>query len=409
MAIKLEKTEYIFVLLIPIINALATITVNYFPSSTLNPGTIRAMIVGLFVLYFIINRLPLNMMTKFLFIYLLYFGLLAYFTSNPSKTLYEYSKFLLSAILLPVGYVYINDKTKLKHLSRIYVIVLLIFLSDIFLANFLGYGQTAYVEDSIHFGSSKVNITKAMIILIFTMPIAFLLEKKQHRNILGVILFFGLLMTLVGIKRSVLLSAAAGFLIYLFLSPFKVKLIKFSILGGILLVTIFSFFIDLFFDRFYARGERTQITEETLETEGRYLEAFRVWAAWEEGDLKHKLIGSEFFNDRHFFNSSRMLHTDYMILLAGSGLIGVFLWFSLFYLLNYFKNKAYLYLKNDRFFRELNAVFWMLIVAQLLISISGTIYSINVRSLLFLYWGAIIGTMRNEAIKVIHSMNDIKE
>jgi hypothetical protein len=48
----------------------------------------------------------------------------------------------------------------------------------------------------------------------------------------------------------------------------------------------------------------------------------------------------------------------------------------------------------------------MLLVTQLIMSISGTVYSLNVRSLLFLYWGAIIGTMRTEALIKYHLVSN---
>lgn len=87
---------------------------------------------------------------------------------------------------------------------------------------------------------------------------------------------------------------------------------------------------------------------------------------------------------------------DYSIVFNGSGLLGLFLWFAIFYSIIKSKNKYYQYLNNDSFYRELNAVFWMILITQLLLSISGTIYNITIRAHIFLFLGAIIGTMRNE-------------
>ena len=49
-----------FVLFIPLINAIATLTTNYFPAGNLNPGTLRAFIIGVFFLYFLIKIFPVN-------------------------------------------------------------------------------------------------------------------------------------------------------------------------------------------------------------------------------------------------------------------------------------------------------------------------------------------------------------
>ena len=188
--------------------------------------------------------------------------------------------------------------------------------------------------------------------------------------------------------------------IYFLLSPHKTRIVRMALVVLFLLLTFLSFYVDVFLDRFYARGERVMITEETFETESRYNEVFWVTDAWEKGSIKHKLIGSEFFNDREFYRTRRMLHTDYMIMLSGAGLIGLLLWLAKYLLLIQVKNSYYNKLRSISFYRELNTVFWMLLAAQLLMSISGTIYSLNTRALLFLYWGAIIGTMRTEVFHI---------
>jgi hypothetical protein len=137
-----------------------------------------------------------------------------------------------------------------------------------------------------------------------------------------------------------------------------------------------------------------ELTEETIETEGRLSETEMVFGAWSTGSVRHKLAGSEVFNDRLFFKSKRMLHTDYMIILNGSGIIGLFLWFYLFVRIIKEKNRYYRLLKNHILFREMNAIFWVLLTAQLVLSVSGTVYAIELRSLIFLFLGAFLGTMR---------------
>jgi len=42
----------------------------------------------------------------------------------------------------------------------------------------------------------------------------------------------------------------------------------------------------------------------------------------------------------------------------------------------------------------MNSVFWVLLVAQIVLSVSGTINAIELRALIFLFWGAFLGTMR---------------
>ena len=387
-----------FVIAIPILNAIATSTVNYFPETLFHPGILRATAVGLFIVWFIISgKYPNEKTSLYILLYLAFMFGLALFSSNLSKTMNDYLKIVLSMAMYPIGYYYFKTMDAFKKLNYIYFWVLVMFITDIIIANVFSLGSSDYLADSFYFGAARVNITKAMILLVFIAPINFLLVTPKHRKTLALIYVVGLLVALIGIKRTVLLSAITGFIIYLMFSPHRTKILKGSIILIILIVTVFSYFLDVFFQRFQARENRIQLTEENLEEEARYNELELVMNAWVEGSVKHKLIGSEFLNDRAYYGTIRMLHIDYMIVLSGSGLIGIYMWFFVYFSIIKSKNKYYKYLRSDKFFQELNAVFWMLLIAQLLLSISGTIYSINIRSLLFLYWGAIVGLMRSEA------------
>ena len=391
---------YVFALLIPVINAIATSTVNYFPPGTLNPGTLRAIVIGLFSIYFVINSYPTDRMSGFILLFLIYLFSLVLLSSNFGKSFYEYIKIVLSMLMFPLGLCVINTREKLLKLNRVYLFVLIFFILDIAFANVFQYGRSDYLEGSFYFGSARVNITKAMVILIIVAPITFLLENKKHHKWMAIVFILGLLITLVGIKRSVLLSAMASLAIYFISSPHKKRLVRVGLIVLFFVVTFLSFYVDVFLDRFYARGERVMITEETFETESRYNEVFLVIDSWSTGSFKRKIVGYEFLNDRELYSAQRMLHTDYMIMLSGAGLLGLVLWFVQYLLLIHFKNSYYQKLQGITFYRELNTIFWMLLAAQLLMSISGTIYSLNTRALLFLYWGAIIGTMRTEVFNI---------
>jgi hypothetical protein len=225
---------------------------------------------------------------------------------------------------------------------------------------------------------------------------------KKYRKTVLAIYIIGFLIAIMGIKRSVLISAVVGAITYLLAKQRVTLLIRTVLITaglGFALILAFPKFTDLFQARFEARGERVELTEETIESEGRVNEVGTVFRAWSSGSFKHKLIGSEVFNDRLYFNSKRMLHTDYMIILNGSGLIGFVLWFYMFVRLIREKNRYYKFLRNHILFRELNAIFWVLIMTQLVLSVAGTIYAIELRSLIFLIWGASLGTMRGYLIR----------
>ena len=401
--------QFYFVLAIPLINAIASNTSEYFASDIFNTGNLRALIIGLFTAYFIIARLPNEGLPRFIIVYLGFYLVLVLFSTDRLLSGNLFLKFFLGVIMLPIGYYYINSIRKLEILLRILFLTLVLHLLNIAIANIFQLGTSDYLDETFYFGAGRVNITKNILVLVFLMPATMLFARK-YRTVIIVFYLVAFLITIVGIKRSVLISAAAGVVAYLAVKQRFALLLKTAAAAAglyLILVLVFPGFMDLFKSRFEARGERVEFTEETIETEGRVSEVALVSEAWKEGSLRHKIFGSEVFNDRIFFESKRMLHTDYMIILNGSGLAGFVLWFYLYARLIREKNKYYRALGNHILFRELNALFWVLLAAQLVLSISGTIYAIELRSLIFLVWGAILGVMRGflshrngEAIKM---------
>ncbi len=388
--------QFYFVLAIPLINAIASNTSEYFSSDILNTGNLRALIIGVFAVYFVVARLPNEGIYRFIMLYLAFYMILVLFSTDRMLSGNLFLKFFIGVMMLPVGYYYINSIRKLEMLLRVLFITLMLHLLNIAIANIFQLGTSDYLDETFYFGAGRVNITKNILVLVFLMPATMLFVKKYRR---AVIVFYlvALLITVVGIKRSVLISAAAGVVTYFSVKQRFTLLLRTTVISGLLfliLILVFPGFTDLFRSRFEARGERVELTEETIETEGRISEIDLVSKAWVSGSFRHKLAGSEVFNDRLFFNSKRMLHTDYMIILNGSGLIGILLWFYLFIRLIWEKNRYYRALGNHILFRELNALFWVLLAAQLVLSVSGTVYAIELRSLIFLVWGAILGVMR---------------
>lgn len=388
--------QFYFVLAIPVINAIASNTTEYFRSDILNTGNLRALVVGLFAVWFIFVKMPNTSLSRFILIYLGYYLLLVVFSTDRMISGNLYLKFLLGVVMLPIGYYYINSLARLEKLLRILLITLGLHIFNILIANIFQLGTSDYLDETFYFGAGRVNITKNILILVFLLPVTLLFIKK-HRRAVILLYLVSFLITIVGIKRSVLISAAAAVVIYLAVRQrFTLLLRTLAATAVLFLILVFVFpgLTDIFLSRFKARGERVELTEETMETEGRLSESETVFNAWKSGSYRHKLFGSEVFNDRLYFDTTRMLHTDYMIILNGSGIIGLILWFVMYYRLIREKRRYFRLLQNHVLFREMNAVFWVLLAAQLIMSVSGTIYAIELRSLIFLYWGAFFGTMR---------------
>ncbi len=380
---------------IPIINIIVDLTTNYFSPGILSPGGLRALFLLGFQLYVITHYYTRERISVYILFYSIYILLIILlFSTDFISSLNLYLKYLISLLMFPIGYIFINQIEKLVHLTKVYYFTLVLIFVNILIANIFKLGGSTYLEDSFYFGSAKVNITKYIVQIILVFPILLHFSKTRIHRFYYYLFFIGVLVILIGLKRTAIGALFIGLFIYYILTPYKLKYSKFLIYGTLFLILLLPIYRNVLTDRFRAREEFIRIDEEEdLEKEGRYWEFLSVKNAFLNGSTRHILFGSEMFNDRAFFNTKRMLHMDYSIILNGSGLVGSILYFILFLTITlkvikydfYFRNKA---------MRLLNSTFWSVLIASLIISISGSIYSIGFRSFLFLLFGAIIRIKR---------------
>lgn len=396
-----------FVLLIPILNILADIFTNYFDAEKLNPGNIRAGIIIIFLLFFFASKYKAEQVGNFILFYVIFLIVLVFFSSSKLFSLMILIKASLAFLMYPVGYYYFNTFEKFGKLNITYLIVIGIVIINLLITNYFQIGTSDYSKDSFYFGSARVNITKTLSALLLCTPLMILfIKKKSGFQITTFIFLSALVLVFIGVKRTAMISILGGFLIYLLLTARKTKMIKYLTIGVILLFIASPLYLDLIEERLDAREKRLTLSSETLDSEARYNEVFIVTNAWINGDIIHKLFGSELFNDRDFFRTQRMLHTDYMTILNGSGIIGLLLFFGVYIIIIIEKNKYYRHLTDIPLMREYNAVFWALLFSMNVLSIAGTVHSTGSRAFMFMYLGAIIRLMREEyKIKYLPGIN----
>ena len=236
-----SKPGFGFVIFIPIIHAIATLTVNYFEPGTFNPGTIRAFIIGVFLLWFISSKLTLKGLNKIIFFFLLFILVLVFLSSNPFISLYTYIKIFISLMMLPIGVYYFDDLKKLFKLNRIYIIALSLYALNLIISNYFKLGTSDYLEDTVYFGSGRVNIAKNVSLLLLTTPVFFLYDKPKNIILyyLSVgIVFIGVILVFLAVKRAGILSLLIGFFVYFLLSPNRGGKIKQLMVIALIGVTI---------------------------------------------------------------------------------------------------------------------------------------------------------------------------
>jgi hypothetical protein len=165
----------------------------------------------------------------------------------------------------------------------------------------------------------------------------------------------------------------------------------------------FPIFESIFTQRYDARMKQM----ENIEVEARYQEFFYVIREFAESGIDRKLFGTEVFNTgqyfgRKYFKTNRMIHSDMSAFFYGAGLIGLLLYFAVFFLVLREGIRCRRSLRGDPSARELFAVYYGMLAATFLISVSGS-GTIGERCLVFLFLGGLCGVgqwlIRNKMVR----------
>lgn len=387
-----SRGQYHFVLAIPVINVVADSLQDYFQPGLASPGYIRAMIILAFLVFYFKEYYRRNRLNNLIVISLLYFFILGFFSSNLFYSQSVFGKYLIGSMMFPVGYYYFRASDQFCRLIQIMMLVLGIFVLVLIISNIFSLGSSDYLEGSVYFGSGRVNLTKTMMILVLISPLSFRYERnKIIRRLNILIVLSAVILILIGVKRSALLGLFIGYLIYFVLAPQKTSVTKGLFLVSLILLLTSPLYYDTLIQRIEARQAAGRFDFSEAEEEGRVVELKNVLDAFNNGKVSYKLFGAEFFNSMKYFNTNRMLHTDYATILAGAGIVGIILFFMVYYLV--LKRSYYLYkaFKTDSNIRDIMAISMTLIFSIMIAGIGGTVTEIGIRAVVFLFWGAALG------------------
>jgi hypothetical protein len=396
------KQQFSFVLAIPIINVIADSTQNYFNQGLASPGYIRALIILIFIIIHFKDFYKNNSLNFLILISLIYFLILGFFSSDFSYTQSVFLKYFIASMMFPIGFYYFRNKDQFRSLIKILMRMLGIYVFFLLISNIFFLGSSDYLDESAYFGASRVNVTKAMMILVMLSPLSFRFETNKAMRRLNIfIIVVGIIFILLGVKRSAVLGLFLGYFIYFMLAPQKTKLTKGIFLVGMILFLTSSLYYDTLIQRIEARREAGRFDiSQASEKESRIFELRATMDAYRNGSLPHKLFGSEFFNSKAYFKTTRMLHTDYATILNGAGMVGLILFLLIYFFILrqsfYFRRRF----KSDPEKQDIMAVSIVLVIAVMITGISGTVTAVGLRSIAFLFWGASFSYANQELKKL---------
>ena len=398
---------FIIFLTIPVINVIATIFTPFFQGGTLNPGVVRGIILALFCLWFIFTRAKFNFITNSSYFFLAYLLLLCLFSESFITSFYIYNKVFVASIFLPLSLHFISSENRFRYFIRSCLIALFLLELNFIISNILGIGFATYQDESILFGESGVNITKYMVIFIMILPFYLKYEQVKTYRVIGVILLIiGIIIVILGMKRSAILAISAGFILYALFTPYKSRMVRIIPFAAVLLVLSGPYYIPAIKKRFESREQKVSMSYEQLqdnEEEGRLLEVQYTFSQTFDDSFERIFIGYNLFMKKPFSGHKRMLHIDYMNMLGGAGLIGLSIFIFIYYKIWAVAKKIKKRLHHSTFQREIHATIVALIGVQIFMSIGGTMQGLDLRGTILLILGALLGLSLQNLKKEVKS------
>lgn len=332
---------------------------------------------------------------KWIIIFCLYVLFTVVFSSDNLTSLAISLKVIISISSFIIGFNLINNIRYLIKLNHSIVYALLILLGNFVISQKLGLGVATYTEgEEFLTGNLSGWDLYTYSILITPLILLFLNKKNKKRYVVLLLAFANSILIALSIKRISIAVLIGGLGINSIVNYKLGSIFRSLIIIVIMGAMSYPLFEDILDSRLSARADRFE--EGALEKEDRYRETFFVWdeILSFRNPLK-SMFGLEGFNSVGNYASGefglRQLHVDYNLIANTIGLVGLTLYFIMFYKIYQLFTLAYRYCPLPiTIKKQLLGTFYSLFVMQFITSLSGQMYNISFRMIIFIYLGAII-------------------
>lgn len=356
---------------------------------------IRAVSLSVIIIYFFLNVVKLNGIGKLVLVILFYFLILMFFSTSIEKSFWRFSKFAISFLFLPISFSVVKNYSQLKVLNNAIIIAAIFIVINVVFSTVFGIKTAGYHDDS-EFSTGNMFSSGLFTGVYFVILSPLILKNHSifsRKTVFFLILAIVIINFLV-MKRSTIIVLMAGVFVYSLLN--KQVLNKYVLILGFGVTIAFFVFGEMFISRFESREKKLQI--DSFQNESRYTESLVILEdILSFNDPIYSFSGRELFNTVGHYGGGRYgareIHNDYMVLLNGSGLVGLFLYLFLFVKLYFIFLR--IYQKDRKQLKELYVFFVLLMMTSLLISFNGGMAAIGYRSIGFIYLGSLLGIAEN--------------
>ena len=365
---------------------------------TKNVAYLKAALMTVLLAYLMINYLGKHKAYSWVFIFGFYALTISLISTDLVASFLNTLKIIIPIFTILIGFHFFNTKEKIKYLAKSMKYVLLIVIINLVLSTFFGLGSSRYTEEgeeeTFYMGQLSDH-WNMFTYAILSVPVLMHFETRKGKVYVATLAFLNAILILLSIKRIALAGLLGGGIINAYLTLKTKVILKFTLIGAIIMVLSYPIYGSMLNERFEARADRFE--EGSMEKESRYLETFYVWGdAFNFKTLDKSLFGMEAFNSAGTYAGGifgdRQLHVDYNNILNTIGIAGLLIYFIMFIQIwRSFKKSLKGLVIEDKFSKTMKSIFYSFFIMQFITSVAGQMYNITFRMIVFIFLGAAMG------------------
>lgn len=402
-----ERRDKYLLCFILIFSSITEATIFYFKADSLTgevtaPGPLsilRLIILVLFYGYYFLGyKSQKDQIINSILLVLIYFLFIIFLSNHFNKSLYGFIKFSLSIMIYLPFFNLFKDKNDLKLLYNTILLSSLIYILQFILANVFRLNYVdSYVVNIIYFGGSFISVPKTLTYnSFFLIILGFYLKNNSNKiyNIFhNLIIIISILTIILYLNRSSIISFFLGIVLILFFSR------KFNFILPLVLIYIVFSFISTKYEYEINKIFEVRVQNRAFTQEERYNEILIVANEAFNKDLKHFLLGTDLFASEYYnfpsiaFRATRALHTDYGIVLHGSGILGFIFYFLIFFRI--YRYSLFRKVKNVQLEDDIIKTFKIFSLTMIVMAYGGFIEYMGTILNYFAILGALAGFLKN--------------
>lgn len=390
----------LFILIIPI-NFILDFLFYFSEGGQSTISLVRIIVDFLIVLYIVFSQKGYdNKQFYLLYLILIYWFILIFFSSDILQSFIEYLKIFVSFIIFPISFVLVKNKDRLLKFNNYNLFCLGLYCLFVILSNIYGIGDSSYEHGETEgykaaLGDAKL-YTPAF--LVGMMPFLMRGNYQKYKKLWVFIALIVSVLLILTLRRTAIMIIILTIISYYTFSKQISKLLKVGLLGLMAVVLSYPLYSDILEQRFEVRNNVFNEEYSVLE-EGRLMELAFIIETFNSSDypLFTYVLGREAFNtiDNYNYVEGRPIHVDYSYIFFSSGLLGLVL-YIVFIILIY--NKLKLYKRAPYCDRRIGSMFQSLLFMFILVGFSGNMWAVTYRVFIISNLGAFAGFIYHEHI-----------